>query len=287
MSAAALSAGRSLRAISTAVQPGVPDLMYCHLMKTGGTSLSVLLYYATTVVEGSHISNSFADDAAMAKMRKFFPADNTLAFVKTQNESMQSLRRSSLRVAYGHNTIFGVMAGRYTDLGLHAKKARFLVLLRSPWQHRLSWFNSKLGTAKTFGNFSKWIRGKKYVEKGGERSMQMKFHSNLCHDRLTAGEDLDGIHAAAGLLNNPRVPWVGVSDFWFESMVSLELVLGVPLLEHALMLHSRIRNPVADLESNFKTEDYAYFMTLEADESLFVDAIARDVRYRAMTHLGH
>ena len=75
-----------------------------------------------------------------------------------------------------------------------------------------------------------------------ELGLQIDFHRKLIGQgkgnsktRIT-----NGVDAAHAMLHNPQVAWVGVSDLWWESMVTLEHVLGVPVLKYALLLHSRM-----------------------------------------------
>ena len=84
------------------------------------------------------------------------------------------------------------------------------------------------------------------------------------------------------MLHNPQVAWVGVSDLWWESMVTLERVLGVPVLEYALSVYSRMRpNTFKVFTQTYTEDDYGYLLSLETSESLFVEVVGREVRHRA------
>lgn len=206
---------------------------YPHVMKTGGTSLSIVLAHATKPMCGSKVSEDLTDKALDACEGHTATADGTSYIPNGDNFVPKQLpARANVSSLYGHADAAWILA-RFPH-------ARMLVLLRRPAPHRLAWFQELKGSAANFmprGNFSMWIRSSAYASL--ERSFQIKQHEALLRKRH---HSLSGAAAAEALLSNPSVSWVGIADNWLASMLLLEELLGVRLAQFAAQLTIRFKS---------------------------------------------
>ena len=262
---AALNASEATCAPATKLPERV--LVFPHIMKTGGTALSTVLYYASKcVVAGSHESAGFKLGSRSAL---------GLAFRRSDAESEARFRRGQAVVAYAHADVdnWRRLVNVHRQVG---QSVRFLVLVRQPVPHRMSWFKEqKGGSASKFpAEFGAWVRSKDYSDE--MLSYQLQYLKSLWKGRLNTSEG-NGDEEARALLTNPDVAWVGVSDNWAQSMLTLEPVLSAPLLDFALSVDSRTKAKALAVNAS----DYAYLAALEARESIFVATLSREVDSKA------
>ena len=145
-------------------------------------------------------------------------------------------------------------------------------------------------------NFSTWIRSAHYRQAAFDRQvfkedMICRIFANLALSRLreTEGEGvaLDGADGGAALgkalLAHPRVVWVGVTDLWAESMLTLGPVLGLPAYEafdfgiNVVTRKTKSKGSSAGNETSagpptLLEDDRAFLSRLEAREIAYVDA---------------
>lgn len=192
--------------------------------------------------------------------------------------ALQPLQRDDYQVMFGH------AGGTYPHPPEHLStfwpmQAKLLLLLRHPVSHRSSWFQvgrskhqKQLSANSMKLNFSGWIRSKSYRE--WELGLQLAAYTPLMG---TAGSGAD---LALRLISNPRVAWVGVLEWWLQSLSRLEQVLGINTLMP--LAERRERTEVIDGQSSIvqrmsflSAADFAFLVDLEAKEAHFVLTAAR------------
>lgn len=223
---------------------------YPHVMKTGGTSLSIVLAHTTSPLCGSRVSEHLSDAALDACERGERDADSRSYIPNGDNfVPRQVPARANVSVLYGHADASWILA--------RFPRARLLVLLRRPVPHRLAWFQEFKGTAaryRTGGNLSLWIRSAGYLSL--EHSIQLKQYDELFNGQ----SDASGSTMAEALVSHPSVAWVGVADNWLASMLLLEDLIGVALVQFAAQLTVRFKGG-----SPFARRDAAKPVTIAQD----------------------
>lgn len=242
-------------------------LVYPHLMKTGGTSLSIILALTTRVVCGSRLSSEFRRDANCTDGAWY---GNRRDQYEKFTLGLPVARPGHARCAFGHFSAARPELLARTVLDSFPTP-RFLLLLRSPIHQRASYFAQGKGTSST-RNFSAWIRGSEYEAR--ERGMQIKAYALL------------GAPDADALFEDARVAWIGVTHLWHESLCSLARdVLGPNSLlassPDLWTVSSRLkRNQKAPFEAIVSPEDHAHLSLLESREIYFVNLVAARIRRR-------
>ena len=289
--------------------------LYAHVRKTGGTSLSIALALTTRPTCGSAISSHVpallpatcgratatrgapADVALCEALRactKRWKNDSTAWLLyDEQNADVPRLNFTFKRnftyrtreiAAYAHCTDPGVVTtfghNMPEVLGRLFPTGQFLVLLRDVVLHRISWHRAAHPERET--PFSEWVNGSGYrgthsPNENFPLAVQLRLHSAL------TGHAARGKEAARGLLSNPNVAWVGVTEGWAESMCALEAALGIHRFAD-FARHARSRVPKNDSKGEFEGVTASALRTVlsvEAEESFLVTAALRHVVQRA------
>lgn len=242
--------------------------VYPHMMKTGGTTLSVVLALTTRVVCGSRLSSEFQHKDECPPGKPWFGTRQDQFVELSRGLAATPWETTLPRCAFGHflpatpkRLVHGAIAA-FPD-------AKLLLLLRDPVAHRASYFAQNKGTARPAANFSSWIRSRAY--RRAEYGMQVAAYAWL------------GSPDADALLANDKVAWVGVADAWMDSLCQLATVLGVRLADGVWALKSRLRPHGSPLQDVVSVDDFAFLAHLEAEEARFVRLVLRHVQAQSCT----
>ena len=209
------------------VHMGLDSYVYPHALKTGGTTLSLLLSSAAgtdRIIPGSGISQSFdlryfCDVANRSSIGHRYSAswltcpslpswvgDKIAEGSLTYHRLCPGCNRSGsdrLRIGFGH------MVAEH--LSVLFPRAKLLLLVRDPFDHRLSWYNErKSPSTRSHSHVLDWMRSSTYSEE--MRGYQMRFNRLGCAQQEDSAKCNDveprPAEAAKALIHNQQV-WLG------------------------------------------------------------------------------